>query len=100
MARQERIELAIPDAVGAGAPQVVDRHRDKTLLLTAANLNGGNVNVLGSLDGTDFLQIGATVSAPGFVNIVETVAQLRIDRATGSSTGQVADLLAFDERTQ
>ncbi len=99
MARQERIELAIPDGVAAGAPQKVERHTGITLLITAANLNGGTVNVMGSLDGAIFAQVGATVSAAGFVAVAESLDSIRIDRATGTSVAQVADLLAFDQRT-
>ena len=100
MARQEKIELVIPDAAGPGTPSIVDRHRDKTILITVANLGGGTLNILGSMDGFAFFQIGSTIAAAGFIAISETLKSIRIDRVTNSSVGEVADLLAFDDRTQ
>lgn len=98
--RQERIELAVPDGVGAGAPEKVERHTGITLLITAAALGGGTLDLMGSIDGAAFFQIDSTISAVGFVTVVETLDSMRIDRVSGASSGEAVDLLAFDQRTQ
>lgn len=99
MARQEKIELAVPDGVAAGVPEKVERHTGITILITTAALGAGTLNLMGSLDGAVFAQVGATISAAGFVTPVGSFDSLRIDRASGASSGEAVDLLAFDQRT-
>ena len=100
--RQEAFELAVPDAVGPGTPVRVDRHSGITVMILAADLNAGTLNLMGSMDGTNFDQIGATIAAAELNTDAANLAlfSVRIDRATGTSSGRVVDARAFDQRTQ
>lgn len=98
--RQEAIELAVPDAVGNGSPEKVERHTGITLLITVAALGGGTLNVMGSIDGVAFFLVDSTITDAGFVTVAESLNAIRIDRVSGASVSQVVDLLAFDQRTQ
>lgn len=100
--RQEAFELVVPDAAGPGTPVIIDRHSGTTVMIVAADLNGGTLNLMGSLNGTDFDQIGATIAAAELNIDAADLAlfSIRIDRATGTSVGRVVDVRAFDQRTQ
>lgn len=94
--RQDRRTLEVPAANANGAPHLVDRYVEKTVLVTGTFT--GTVRVQGSIDGTGYMDLG-TFTAAGFVNIEESLRWVRIHCDAGLTGTPVASFAGFDSRT-
>jgi hypothetical protein len=96
MARPEKVRLEVKQAVEAGRAENVFRFRDKTV-----QVHGNFVATLqleASIDGSDYFAVGGAASAPGAVQVPETVEFLRV-RTTAYTSGEPKAVFAgFDER--
>ncbi|MBI5549510.1 MAG: hypothetical protein HY901_36955 [Deltaproteobacteria bacterium] len=96
MARPEKFALKVPAAVGVGAPSVVFRFRSKTVQVFGTFV--ATLQLEGTLAGDEYFPIGPAVTAPGAIEVPETIEFLRV-RVTAFTSGEPKAVFAgFDER--
>lgn len=96
MARPEKIPLEVPSVPGVGQAANVFRFRDKTVQISGPFT--GDLQIEGSLDGSDFESIGPPVTAPGIFPVPVTVEFLRIRVVNLTSGTPTAVAAGFDFR--
>ena len=97
MARPEKIRFEVKTAAGVGRAENVFRFRDKYVQFHGTFT--ATLQLEGTVDGSDYVPIGAPTSAPGIVAVPETVEFLRV-RTTAFTSGEPKAVFGgFDERT-
>ena len=96
MARPEKVQLEVKQAVDVGRAENVFRFRDKTVQVHGTFV--ATLQLEASIDGSEYFPVGAAMTAPGAVLVPETVEFLRV-RTTAYTSGEPKAVLAgFDER--
>ncbi len=96
MARPEKVQLEVKQAVDVGRAENVFRFRDKTIQVHGTFV--ATLQVEASIDGSEYFPVGTPKSAPGVALVPETVEFLRV-RTTAYTSGEPKAVLAgFDER--
>ena len=96
MARPEKVQLEVKQAVDVGRAENVFRFRDKTVQIHGTFV--ATLQLEASIDGSEYFLAGASKTTPGVVLIPETVEFLRV-RTTAYTSGEPKAVLAgFDER--
>lgn len=92
--------LPLPVAVGAtgaGTPVMCNRYREKTVQIYGTFV--GSLDLEGTVDGTDFSPLIASVTAPGIYTITAAVKFVRTN-VTAYVSGQAAAVMGgFDSRS-
>ena len=96
MARPEKVQLEVKQAVDVGRAENVFRFRDKTVQVHGTFV--ATLQLEASIDGSEYFAVGTAKSAPGAVLVPETIEFLRV-RTTAYTSGEPKAVLAgFDER--
>lgn len=83
MPSSEHVELAVPSAPGNGIHRKVGTVFDKTVQVSGAF--AGSIVLQGRIADGDFADLGAAITAPGFVQVVQAVNDMRV--VTTAMTG-------------
>lgn len=94
--RAETITLVVPAAVGAGAPQRVDRFRERTIQTIGIN---GTLRLMGSMDNLNWSPLGDNIIADLIRAVPELVVWMRVDRTAGVSVSDEVLFMGMDSRT-
>ena len=96
MARPERVQLAVPTAIGVGAASNVFRLRDKYVQVHGTF--AATLQLEGSIDGDEYFSVGTPQTSAGVLAVPETVQFLRVHVTAFTSGEPKATLAGFDER--
>ncbi len=96
MPRPEQIPLPVPTSVATGALRDVHRFRDKFVQFGGTFV--ATLQLQGTIDGTEFFNIGGPVSSPTVIPVSETVQFLQVDVTAFTSGVPTATAAGFDFR--
>ena len=91
--------LDVPQTTAASPGSAIDvsNYREKTVQLSG--FSAGTLQVHASLDGTNFAQVGADVTAPGFVDLPNCVQAIQIVCTVNLTGTGIGVFGGFDART-
>ncbi len=96
MPRPEQIPLPVPQSVATGAFRDVHRFRDKFVQIGGTFV--ATLQLQGTIDGSEFFNIGGPVSSPTVIPVPETVQFLQVDVTAFTSGAPTATAAGFDFR--
>jgi hypothetical protein len=93
------IALTVPATVGTGTAVAIKHLMPEKYIQFAGFATGtftkATVQVMGSIDGTNYVQIGSDVTADSLVSVASVVQFIRIDKTLQTSGTQTATLCGY-----
>lgn len=96
MPRIETVDIAVPTSVATGGPSTVGDLFNKTVQISGTFV--ATLQLQGSINGSDFVDIGAAQTAPALLEVSQSVKFLRIDVTAFTSGVPAAVVSGFNQR--